>query len=238
MASPQCENGYTKIANELLEAYLKVSRLLSPYENAVWLAVVRKTFGYRKKEDSISLSQLEAVTNIRLCHLSRTKKKLSAKNMIVNCKGRISIQKDYEKWKLPKQVTSGRKLLKIHKIKNVTQLGNLPKQVNTKENILLFNKRNILTSLDILIPDWFPQKEFVEYQEMRMKIRRPMTKRAVELAVMRLEKLKNQGHDPKAVLEQSILNSWQGLFPLKETGDYDWVAAARAKGIKEPEDES
>ena len=68
---------------------------------------------------------------------------------------------------------------------------------------------------DLPLPNWLPKEEFNEYQKMRQKIKKPMTDRAIELAIENLEKLKNEGYDPKAVLEQSILNSWQGLFPLK-----------------------
>ena len=45
-----------------------------------------------------------------------------------------------------------------------------------------------------------------------------MTKRAMELAVGKLADLMRSGHDPKAVLDQSTMNSWQGLFELKQSG--------------------
>ena len=59
-----------------------------------------------------------------------------------------------------------------------------------------------------------------------IKIKKPMTDRAVLLAIRELEKLKGEGHEPKQVLEQSILNSWQGLFPLRDSkpGKVDWAA--------------
>ena len=79
-----------------------------------------------------------------------------------------------------------------------------------------------------IFPEWVPQEEFEEYRKMRIRNKKPMTDRAIELAVKKLEKLKAAGHDPKEVLEQSTFNSWQGLFPLKpeEKKPYDpkaWV---------------
>jgi len=68
----------------------------------------------------------------------------------------------------------------------------------------------------VSLPEWVPEEEFNEYKKMRIKIKKPMTDHAVELAIKELEKLKDKGYDPKAVLEQSILNSWQGLFPLRD----------------------
>lgn len=52
------------------------------------------------------------------------------------------------------------------------------------------------------------------YKEMRNKIRKPMTKAAENLALAKLGKEKVE--TAIAILEQSIFNSWQGLFPLKE----------------------
>lgn len=68
----------------------------------------------------------------------------------------------------------------------------------------------------IPIPDWIPNEAWQGYLDMRKKIRKPMTERAVALAINTLEKLRQQGQDIGAVLDQSTLNSWQGLFPLTE----------------------
>ncbi len=38
----------------------------------------------------------------------------------------------------------------------------------------------------------------------------------MELVIHRLGQFKAKGHDPNAVLDQSTLNNWQGLYPLKE----------------------
>lgn len=58
---------------------------------------------------------------------------------------------------------------------------------------------------------------FADYVEMRKQIKKPMTKRAIELAQKELERLSKGDNDMAiAILEQSIRNSWLGLFPLKE----------------------
>ena len=68
---------------------------------------------------------------------------------------------------------------------------------------------------------------FRSYVQMRVKIKKPMTERAVELAMKELEKLSGGDADTAvAILEQSVLNSWQGLFPLKgaqqKVGGVNW----------------
>ena len=58
---------------------------------------------------------------------------------------------------------------------------------------------------------------FAEYVLMRKKIKKPLTTYAEKLAVKKLIDLAgNDAQKQIAVLKQSIMNSWQGLFPLKE----------------------
>lgn len=68
---------------------------------------------------------------------------------------------------------------------------------------------------DFVLPKTIPQQDWDDYLAMRKQIRKPMTMRAMELAVAQLERMQADGHEPGAVLRQSIQNSWQGLFPLK-----------------------
>lgn len=77
-------------------------------------------------------------------------------------------------------------------------------------------KKSKKDKIFIEIPEWIPLEEFEEYKKMRIKIKKPMTDKAIDLAIKKLETLKSEGDDPKEVLEQSILNSWQGLFPIKK----------------------
>jgi len=61
------------------------------------------------------------------------------------------------------------------------------------------------------------QEAFMDFMEMRKKIKKPMTDRAIELQLNKLDEL--SGGDAKkavAILEQSIIHDWQGLFELKD----------------------
>jgi len=106
MASPQLKNGFTKVANELLEALARIN--LCAYETRVLLFIIRKTYGWHKKTDWISLSQTVMGTGILKQHVCRTINSLKARNIIIRVKNKhVELQKDYEKWrnKLPKGVT-------------------------------------------------------------------------------------------------------------------------------------
>lgn len=62
MANPQKENGSFPIANEIAEALMRIN--ISPYENRVLWVVLRQTYGWKKKEDYISFSQIGKKTGL------------------------------------------------------------------------------------------------------------------------------------------------------------------------------
>lgn len=98
--SPQLEDGYTRIANELLDAIIR--QQLSSTKISVLLAVIRKTYGFNKREDRISLTQLAAMCSITKADASRAVKFLVENSILIKraVEGgfSIGIQKDYSKW--------------------------------------------------------------------------------------------------------------------------------------------
>lgn len=65
-------------------------------------------------------------------------------------------------------------------------------------------------------PSDIPESEWDAFEDMRRKIGKPMTDKARSLAVDRLRKLAEAGWPPGDVLNHSILNNYQGLFPPKD----------------------
>ncbi len=70
------------------------------------------------------------------------------------------------------------------------------------------------------VPSFVPKNSWTDYLEMRELIGRPMTKAAREIIWEKLHKLADEGEDPGAVLEQSIRNSWQDVFPIRKERSY------------------
>ena len=64
MANPQREDGHIDIANEIAEKLARTQ--LSGTEHKIIWAIWRKTWGWHKKEDRISLSQLVKMTEAEL----------------------------------------------------------------------------------------------------------------------------------------------------------------------------
>jgi hypothetical protein len=65
------------------------------------------------------------------------------------------------------------------------------------------------------LPEWIDVESWEGWIESRKAKRNPLTPAARKLAIRDLEKLRGQGQDAKAVIEQSTLRGWTGLFPVK-----------------------
>lgn len=139
--SAQLENGFTRIAHEIVEAMAKLK--ISNYESRFLWCLFRKTYGYGKKEDKISLSQFEKMTNIASQHIARAKKSLLAKNIIYIDNNKIGIENEIPKWVVPIQVVP-------IQATSSTSLGSksVPIQVDTIDKIDNIQKKAQLMSAD------------------------------------------------------------------------------------------
>lgn len=101
-------------------------------------------------------------------------------------------------------------------------------QVNTNNNINNVimkqcnknKKEKKLTELDDLINNNFSNEELkntvYEFIKMRKAIKKPLTTRGLELMINKLYKLTTNIDEQIEILNNSIMNNWQGIFPLKQ----------------------
>ena len=80
MSNPQLEDGYIKIANTVMEALAKTR--IPGEAMQVLLVILRKTYGFNKKEDNISLSQFHSATGIKKPSIIRAVKLLENMKLI------------------------------------------------------------------------------------------------------------------------------------------------------------
>lgn len=64
------------------------------------------------------------------------------------------------------------------------------------------------------------REALVQFCEMRMEMakrdkRKPFTLSAFKLILKRLDELANNDEEKIAILNNSVMNNWQGVFPLK-----------------------
>jgi len=60
------------------------------------------------------------------------------------------------------------------------------------------------------------REAFRDYEQMRVKIKATMTDRAKAMVINKLKKLASDPAKQVAILNQSTMNSWKGLYELKE----------------------
>jgi len=208
MANPQADN-FTKISTELLEALCR-SRIPGQARQMLDV-IIRKTYGWKKADDHISTTQFMQLTGMKAYEIHKARKKLQDMNIItVTQKGDSQVlcyrlEKDYDKWVLlPKKVT-------------VTKKGNKlsPKKVATVPQKVVHNRYYTIDNKDKypFLKEKRFLKAFNDFLAMRKQIKRPATEKAQELALKELHKYNI--NIATAMLEQSIMNSWQGIFPLK-----------------------
>lgn len=97
---PALENGYFRLSNEFYDALLIYK--LNQTQRLVMDALIRKLWGWQKKEDDIALSQLATMTRLKEPHISIALNDLAKLSLITKKRGRygqfISINKYYRSW--------------------------------------------------------------------------------------------------------------------------------------------
>lgn len=131
---PQLENGYTRLADELIEAFAHI-RIPGEATQILWF-VIRKTYGFNKKEDSISLSQFCLATGLKRPNVCRSINKLVALNIIIkkdtSNTTRYQINKDFSTWQpIIKKDTVSKKIISSIKKDN----EGVSKKIHTKETL-------------------------------------------------------------------------------------------------------
>jgi len=94
--SPQAENGHTDVSNELLD-FMCSFRI--PGEcRQVFDAIMRKTWGWHKKEDYLAGTQIVELTKMKKANVSRSLSKLIKHGLVIKSDNKLRINKDYSMW--------------------------------------------------------------------------------------------------------------------------------------------
>ncbi|HGU5456301.1 replication protein [Klebsiella pneumoniae] len=227
------DDGFTRIANELLEAVMRAG--LSQHQLLVFMAVMRKTYGFNKKSDWVSNEQLSELTGI-LPHKCSAAKSVLVKRGILTQTGRvIGINKTVSEWSsLPVKGKEKKPYLKKVTLpesgkKSLPESGNAyyPNQVNTKDKHTKDNKDNInnppkspravsFDALAVQLPDWLSAEIWSSWVAYRRDLKKPIkSQQTVTQAINLLDRCRQNGYSPDEIINQSIANGWQGLFEPK-----------------------
>ena len=80
MGEPQLEDGFARIANELLEAICAFDFTKREYK--ILIALLRQTYGFNKKTDKVSQWRLAEMTGLSRANVSRTLAELIGKQVV------------------------------------------------------------------------------------------------------------------------------------------------------------
>jgi uncharacterized protein YdaU (DUF1376 family) len=87
-------------------------------------------------------------------------------------------------------------------------------ETNISHKSVVSTKSNDLENLSL--PAWLAPEIWQAWVDYRRGIKARLTLKAAELCIDKLEKLRSEGNDPQAVIEQSIMSGkWTGLFEVK-----------------------
>jgi phage replication O-like protein O len=155
MASPQKENGYTTIANELLEAIYR--RKFTASQLKILMFIMRFTYGFNRKTASLSNSFISNGTGIHEITVSKEINTLINDNVIELHKKPsfhdsrvIGINKDYEGWSNHLELASALRVSEnVDRVSEQANLGLVStltkKRKNTNTNIKKEKEKNVLS---------------------------------------------------------------------------------------------
>jgi len=66
------------------------------------------------------------------------------------------------------------------------------------------------------LPSWLPRESWTDWCQHRREMRRPLTEIAAKKSISSLDRYRVDGHSPERVIDHSITNGWQGLYPPRE----------------------
>lgn len=103
MSGPQLENGYTRIANEILEVLAATN--LNGTQRRILDALFRQTYGWQREEHEMSLTFLSSATNIHKMQIQRELAALIDRKIIAVMKKAtfsksrsLAFNKNYSEW--------------------------------------------------------------------------------------------------------------------------------------------
>ena len=126
----------------------------------------------------------------------------------------------FSKWEQHQQVRANKSKYPTPDMEGVNLISNDINGNQKISNVPVFDISNRNSNRDKIIGEYTTNSELkqtiFDFIEMRNKIKKPMTDKAISLLLKKLSELATTDEEKILILEQSIANSWQGVFPLKQ----------------------
>jgi len=129
-------DNFTKVPNEFLEAIASNRSFCARIR--IVATVIRKTYGWNKKEDWIALSQFEEMTGIGKSNVCRTLNQLIKAKIIIKCDNKYQVNSITKAWK---ELSNTIKIITNDKARYQNGQSRLSNMTPTKETLI---KNNLL----------------------------------------------------------------------------------------------
>ena len=197
MANPQKENGYTPIANEILERIMRVN--LSGTQFRIVMAVWRYTYGFNRKHHAMSVTFIANAVGTSRSRASNEIKMLVEKNILEIIKPStfkspavIGFHKDYDMWiddTVPVIESDTVPVIESDTVPVIESDTGVLSNPVTKKEILKKDLKKDFKDKYISA-----REEIIDYLNMRLGTRyKSTTKGTARLIIARL----NEGHRPE-----------------------------------------
>ncbi len=246
MANPQLEDGHTKIANEIMDALMRTNfpsherRILdcilrSTYGwhkkmDRISYSQFAAQTGIDHRNIGRSLTSLKR-RGIIICNGHGYSLEYGLqKDYLLWDKNSITVDTNLPSSETPNLPSSHTPIIEdksVYEMRDLpssqsdlpsSETPNLPSS-HTHTKAIKHIQKHITKAIGGsggILPDWIDKETWAAYLEMRKAKRATPTARAVELIIKKLDELRNAGQDVKEILNQSIINNWTGIFPLKK----------------------
>jgi len=213
------DGGWFPVMHDLADKLITTD--LTKIESRVLWMFFRYCYGYNKATCELQWKDMKDITGLGDGSLSKAINRLKSRNII---KTFHTESKTYVTYKINSKISSWKESLSkrkdfpngkqtLHKRKvNTSHTESTPIKDNKDKPCSVKNKKGN----GIALPDWLDRETWNELKKYR---KAKFTPHAQKLAITKLTELRQQGNDPTAVINQTILRGWSGLFPVRDNGD-------------------
>ena len=230
---------FTRIPNNIID-----NLKLNPYQFQILSIIIRKTDGWCKTEDGISLSQFEKLVTFTKKTIIKSINELIDLDLIEKKVNYNKKNKNYSYsiYKISQKLINKNNcgvVEEIHKGSVLDTQGGSVQDTHTKEtnntketntNIKKYIKKDLI-EID-KIQNHKYKDLILEFIEHRKQLKKQMTKKALELFISKINDFSLKGYNIKEIVEKSILSGYMTIYEPKNNNTNNFLTASEQRKIQ------
>ena len=230
---------FTRIPNNIID-----NLKLNPYQFQILSIIIRKTDGWCKVEDGISLSQFEKLVTFTKKTIIKTINELIDLDLIDKKVNYDKKNKNYSYsiYKISQKLINQNNVgvvEEIHKGSVRDTQGGSVRDTHTKEtnntketntNIKKYIKKDLIELDEIQNHKY--KDLILEFIEHRKELKKPMTQKALELFISKINDFSLKRYNIKEIIEKSILSGYMTIYEPKNNNTNNFLTASEKRKIQ------